>query len=38
MLYALIVIPAQAGIQWFNNPFPQSGNDNKRHYDGRQKP
>ena len=22
------VIPAQAGIQWFNNPFPRSGNDN----------
>ena len=24
------VIPAQAGIQWFNNPFPQRGNDNYR--------
>ena len=23
------VIPAQAGIQWFNNPFPRSGNDNR---------
>ena len=23
------VIPAQAGIQWFNYPFPRSGNDNR---------
>ena len=23
------VIPAKAGIQWFNNPFPRSGNDNR---------
>ena len=26
------VIPAQAGIQWFNKPFPHSGNDNQRDY------
>ena len=23
------VIPAKAGIQWFNKPFPRSGNDNR---------
>ena len=24
------VIPAKAGIQWFNKTFPQSGNDHLR--------